>query len=204
MKIICIGRNYLEHARELKNPVPQKPVFFLKPGTALVRGDCTFSIPSFSNEIHYETELVFRISKIGKRIPEDRAIEHVDAIGIGLDFTARDLQQAAKEKGLPWEIAKAFDHSAPLSAEMLPVNHFKDLRNISFSLLKNGLKVQDGNSSEMIFSIQKIIAYVSAFITMEPGDLVYTGTPEGVGPVAPGDKLEAFIGDDRMLVCSVV
>lgn len=203
MKIICIGRNYLEHARELKNPVPQKPVFFLKPSTALVNGNCTFKIPSFSNEIHYETELVFRMSKKGSRVLENQAIDCIDGIGIGLDFTARDLQQAAKEKGLPWEIAKAFDNSAPISEEMLPVSYFEDLQNIEFSLLKNGEKVQEGNSADMIFSIQRIIAYVSEFITLEPGDLVFTGTPEGVGRVAPGDILEAFIGRRKMLVCSI-
>jgi len=203
MKIICIGRNYVEHARELNNPLPEKPVFFLKPDTALVIRNRPFYYPDFSTEIHYETELVLKICKVGKSIPEKFAHDYYDQIGLGFDFTARDLQQKCKEKGLPWEIAKGFDYSAPISQEFIPIESIPDLKNISFHLELNGNKVQEGNSGEMIFSFEKIIAYVSKFMTLHTGDLIFTGTPAGVGPVKIGDKLEAFLEDKLLLTCCI-
>jgi len=203
MKIICIGRNYVEHAKELNNPLPEKPVYFLKPDTALVIRNRPFFYPDFSNDIHYETELVLKVCKVGKSIPEKYAHEYYNKIGIGIDFTARDLQQKCKEKGLPWEIAKGFDYSAPVSPEFIPVEQISDLNNIRFSMLLNGNKVQDGNSGDMIFSFDKIITYVSKFMTLRTGDLIFTGTPAGVGPVKIGDKLEAFIEGRLLLKCLV-
>jgi acylpyruvate hydrolase len=203
MKIICIGRNYVEHARELNNPLPASPVFFLKPDTALVIKNRPFYYPDFSSEIHYETELVLKVCKVGKSVPEKYAADFYDKIGIGLDFTARDLQQKCKEKGLPWEIAKGFDYSAPVSQEFIPKTNFGDLKNIRFHLELNGKKVQEGNSGDMIFSFEKIIAYVSQFITLRTGDLIFTGTPAGVGPVKIGDKLEAYMEGKSMLKCNI-
>lgn len=202
MKIICIGRNYSEHARELNNAVPAEPVFFMKPDTALLIRNRPFYYPAFTRDLHYECELVLRINKLGRHISEKFAHTYFDAIGIGIDFTARDLQQQAKEKGLPWEKAKAFDFSAPISTFM-PVSEFPDLKNIRFSLLKNSVKVQDGNSGDMIFDFHTLIAYVSRFVTLRTGDYIFTGTPAGVGPVAIGDKLEAFIGERKMLQCII-
>ena len=203
MKIICIGRNYTEHAKELNNPLPEKPVFFLKPDTALVIRNRPFYYPDFSQDVHYETELVLKICKVGKSIPEKYASDFYDRIGLGLDFTARDLQQKCKEKGLPWEIAKGFDYSAPISQEFIPKENFSDLRNIKFHLLLNGIKVQEGNSADMIFSFEKVISYVSQFMTLRTGDLIFTGTPAGVGPVKIGDKLEAFLEDKPLLSCHI-
>jgi acylpyruvate hydrolase len=203
MKIICIGRNYAEHARELNNNVPDNPVFFLKPDTALVIRNRPFYYPDFSKDIHYETELVLKICKVGKSVPENYASEFYDRIGVGLDFTARDLQQKCKEKGLPWEIAKGFDYSAPISPEFIPKENFKDLKNISFHMLLNGNKVQQGNSADMIFPFEKIISYVSQFMTLRTGDLIFTGTPAGVGPVKIGDKLEIFLEGKSMLSCQI-
>lgn len=203
MKIICIGRNYTEHARELNNPLPTEPVFFLKPDTALLIRNRPFYYPDFSADIHYETELVLKICKVGKSIPEKYAGDFYDQIGLGIDFTARDLQQKCKEKGLPWEIAKGFDHSAPISPEFLPKESFPDPNNISFHLHLNKTKVQQGNSGDMIFSFEKIISYVSHFITLRTGDLIFTGTPAGVGPVKIGDQLEAFLEGRLMLTCSI-
>jgi acylpyruvate hydrolase len=198
MKIICIGRNYIEHANELNNPVPTKPVFFLKPETALIRANQPFFYPDFSNDIHYEVELVLHICKLGKHINEKFAHTYYDGIGIGIDFTARDIQNECKKKGLPWEIAKAFDGSAPVS-NFLPMEKFPDIFDINFSLQKNGQVVQQGNSGMMIFSFAQIISYVSSFVTLKIGDLIFTGTPAGVGPVKKDDILEAFIGDDKLL-----
>ena len=203
MKIICIGRNYIEHARELNNSLPENPVFFLKPDTALVIRNRPFFYPDFSKDIHYETELVLKVCKVGKSVPEKYAHEFYDKIGLGFDFTARDLQQKCKEKGLPWEIAKGFDYSAPISPVFIPKEQFNDLNNIRFSMLLNGNKAQEGNSGDMIFSFDKIIAYVSKFMTLRTGDLIFTGTPAGVGPVKIGDKLEAFLEDKLMLTCMV-
>ncbi len=199
MKIIAIGRNYINHAKELKNEVPTEPVFFMKPETALLRNNQPFYLPDFSEEIHYETEIVLRIGKVGKAIPEKFALSHIDAIGIGYDFTARDLQNKLKAKGLPWEAAKAFDYSAAISPEFIPIDVFPDLKNINFSMKKNGQIAQQGNTNDLIFSFEKIIAYVSRFVSLKTGDLIYTGTPEGVGKVSEGDILEAYIEDNLML-----
>ncbi len=203
MKIICIGRNYVEHAKELNNPLPSEPVFFLKPDTALLIKNRPFYYPEFSDNIHYEAEIVLKISKVGKYIDERFADTYYDEIGIGVDFTARDLQKKAKEKGLPWEKAKAFDFSAPLSDRFISRKDLDDTGNISFTLLKNGEEVQKGNTANMIFSFRQIISYVSRFITLRTGDLIFTGTPEGVGPVKVGDVLEAYIGSERMLRCEI-
>jgi len=203
MKIICIGRNYVEHARELNNPLPKDPVFFLKPDTALVIRNRPFYYPDFSDDIHYETELVLKICKVGKSIPEKLAGDYYDEIGLGFDFTARDLQQKCKEKGLPWEIAKGFDYSAPVSQEFVAKDSIPDIKNISFHMELNGNKVQEGNSGDLIFSFEKVIAYVSKFMTLRTGDLIFTGTPAGVGPVKIGDKLEAYLEDKLMLKCQI-
>lgn len=202
MKIICIGRNYSEHAKELNNAVPTEPVFFLKPDSALLIRNRPFFYPEFTSDLHYECEIVLKITKVGKCIQEKYAQSYIGAIGIGIDFTARDLQQKAKDKGLPWEKAKAFDFSAPVSS-FIPVEEFEDINTIHFSLLKNGIQVQKGNTSDMIFSYKAIIAYVSQYMTLKTGDLIFTGTPAGVGPVAIGDKLEAFIGERKMLTCNI-
>ena len=203
MKIICIGRNYIEHARELNNPVPTKPVFFMKPDTALLQKHNPFFYPDFSNDVHYEAELVLKISKNGRHIQEKFAHKYFEEIGIGIDFTARDVQAECKKKGLPWEIAKAFDQSAPLSNTFLPKSGFKDLSDINFSLKINGETRQKGNSKHMIFSFDQIIAYVSQFITLKIGDLIFTGTPEGVGPTQINDRFEAFIEDKKLLAFNV-
>jgi len=192
MKIICIGRNYHEHAKELNNPIPEAPVFFMKPETALLPKRHPVFYPDFTKDLHYEVELVLKICKLGKHIESKFAFNYFDSIGIGIDFTARDLQSKCKKEGLPWEMAKSFDHSAPVS-KFYPITDFPS-DNIEFSLLKNNLLVQKGNSSEMIFSFGDLIAYVSKFITLKEGDLIFTGTPAGVGPVSIGDHLEAFIG----------
>jgi len=202
MKIICIGRNYHEHAKELNNPVPKEPVFFLKPDSAILIRNRPFYYPDFSEEIHYETELVLKINRVGKNIQEKFASTYYEEIALGFDFTARDLQKKSKEKGLPWEIAKAFDFSAPLGT-FINKNELPDLTQIKFHLELNGNKVQDGNSSEMIFTFDQIITYVSRFITLKTGDLIFTGTPAGVGPVKIGDKLEAFLEGELNLSCSI-
>ena len=203
MKIICIGRNYVDHARELNNPVPENPVFFLKPDTALLRRNRPFYYPDFSEDIHYECELVVKINKLGKNIQKKFAHTYYNEIGIGIDFTARDLQANAKAKGLPWEIAKAFDASAPLSMEFINKDEFADLNDIGFHLDKNGETVQEGNSADMIFDFDDLIAYLSKFFTLKTGDLIFTGTPAGVGPIRIGDKLEAYIGDRLLLKCNI-
>ena len=199
MKIICIGRNYSEHAKELNNPVPTKPVFFMKPDTALLQKHNPFFYPEFSNDVHYETELVLKISMNGRHIQEKFAHKYFEEIGIGIDFTARDLQSECKKKGLPWEIAKAFDQSAPLGNKFIPKTNFPDLDNINFSLKINGENRQKGNSGNMIFSFDKIISYVSQFITLKIGDLIFTGTPEGVGSTKINDHFEVFIEDEKLL-----
>ena len=188
MKIICIGRNYADHAKEMNSPLPESPMFFMKPDTALLSNNAPFYHPDFSSDIHYECELVVRIAKQGKSIDAKFAERYYNQIGLGVDFTARDLQQQCKEKGHPWEIAKAFDGSAVLSSKFLDVSTL-DLNEINFSLEQNGKVVQLGKSSELIFSINEIIAYVSRFITLKTGDLIFTGTPAGVGPVSIGDRL---------------
>jgi 2-keto-4-pentenoate hydratase/2-oxohepta-3-ene-1,7-dioic acid hydratase in catechol pathway len=202
MKVICIGRNYVLHAKELNNPVPEIPVWFMKPETSLIHKNQPFFYPEFSQDIHFETELVYRICKVGKYIDQKFAHTYYDAIGIGFDFTARDLQSEFKAKGLPWEPAKAFDGAAPIS-KFIPKEEFQNLDAIEFSMRKNGELTQSGNSKDMLFPIDRIIAYVSKFLTLKIGDLIYTGTPAGVGPIEIGDKLEAFIGDELMLTTNI-
>ena len=198
MKIICIGRNYVNHAKELGNDIPTEPIFFLKPATAIQPKGHPFFIPHFSNNIHYEVELVIKINKAGKHIEERFAHKYYNQIGLGIDFTARDIQEECKAKGLPWEKAKGFDGSAQISRTFINKAELV-LNDIKFSLEKNGEQVQIGNSKDMIFSFDKIIAYISKFYTLQIGDLIYTGTPEGVGPVKAGDKLQGFIVEKEML-----
>lgn len=197
MKILCIGRNYAKHAQELGNSVPTEPLFFLKPETAIQPKGHPFFIPHFSNDIHYEVELVVKINKTGKHIEEKFAHKYYSEIGLGIDFTARDIQQECKAKGLPWEKAKGFDGSAQISSTFIEKSDL-ELDNITFSLNKNGKQVQLGNSSEMIFKFDKIIAYLSKFYSLKIGDLIFTGTPEGVGKVEKGDLLNGFIGEQEM------
>lgn len=198
MKIFCIGRNYLEHAKELNNALPEKPVFFLKPDTSIVIRNRPFFYPDFSTDIHYETELVIKINKNGKHISEKFAGTYYHEIGLGIDFTARDLQQECKKNGLPWEVAKGFDQSAPIS-KWIGLSELKNTANILFHLDLNGKLVQTGSSKDMIFSFDKIIAYISQFITLKMGDLIFTGTPAGVGPVKIGDHLEGYLEERKML-----
>ncbi len=198
MKIICIGRNYAAHIEELKNEKPGQPVVFLKPDTALIKGEAPFYYPDFSSNIHHEIELVLKISKEGKYIQPQFAHRYFEEIGLGIDFTARDLQDQCKAKGLPWEIAKAFNGSAPIG-NFKPVSEFNDLKNIDFHLEINGEIKQKGNTSLMLFDFATIISYVSQFFTLKKGDLIYTGTPAGVGPVQTGDQLIGFIGNEKML-----
>jgi acylpyruvate hydrolase len=198
MKIICIGRNYAAHIEELKNEKPGQPVVFLKPDTALIKGEAPFYYPDFSSNIHHEIELVLKISKEGKYIQPKFAHRYFEEIGLGIDFTARDLQDQCKAKGLPWEIAKAFNGSAPIG-NFKPVSEFSDLKNIDFHLEINGEVKQKGNTSLMLFDFATIISYVSQFFTLKKGDLIYTGTPAGVGPVQTGDQLIGFIGNEKML-----
>ncbi|HTA60833.1 MAG TPA: fumarylacetoacetate hydrolase family protein [Bacteroidia bacterium] len=197
MKIICIGRNYAEHAKEMKSEVPTEPVFFLKPETALLK-DKDFYYPEFTKDLHHEVEIVLKISKNGKHIAEEFASQYYNEIGIGIDFTARDLQIKCKEKGLPWEKAKAFDNAAPIG-DFVSKNNFASLKNISFHLNINGSQRQIGNTKDLIFSFEKIISYISQFITLKTGDLIFTGTPEGVSAVNIGDVLEASIENKKML-----
>ena len=199
MKILCIGRNYAEHIAELQNETPDAPVIFAKPDTALLQRNQPFFYPDFSQDIHHEIELVLRISKNGKNIEEKFAHTYFDAIGLGIDFTARDLQSKLKSKGLPWELAKGFDGSAPLSTTFKPVSDFTDLANINFRLEVNGQVRQQGNSSLMLHPFAAIISYISRFITLKMGDLIFTGTPSGVGPVQIGDQLTGYIEDEKLL-----
>ncbi len=197
MKIICIGRNYTEHAKELNNAVPTKPVFFLKVDTALLTKNKPFYLPSFSTDIHYELELVVKINRVGKHIEERFANRYYDEVGLGIDITARDLQNEAKKKGLPWEIAKSFDNSAPISNEFVKLADLP--KNINFKLEIDEKQVQNGYSDDMIFSIDKIISYISQFYTLKIGDLIFTGTPSGVGQLKVGNKLKAYLGDKLMM-----
>ncbi|MBS9523287.1 fumarylacetoacetate hydrolase family protein [Litoribacter alkaliphilus] len=198
MKVIAIGRNYAEHIAELENERPAEPVVFLKPDTAVLKKNMPFYHPDFSSNIHHEVELVLKINKEGKYIKKEFAHRYFDEIGIGIDFTARDLQQKCKEKGLPWEIAKAFNGSAPIG-EFLPIADFKDLNNINFHLAINGEEKQKGNTNMMLFDFGAIIEYVSQFFTLKKGDLIFTGTPAGVSKISIGDRLEAYIEDKKLL-----
>jgi len=198
MKIFCIGRNYVEHARELNNPLPGNPVFFMKPDTSIVIRNRPFFYPEFSSDVHHEIELVIKICKNGKHIDPKFSHTYYKEIGLGVDFTARDLQQECKKNGLPWEIAKGFDFSAPIS-KMIPLESAGKADNIDFCLDLNGNRIQSGNSRDMIFSFDRIISYISKFITVKMGDLIFTGTPAGVGPVKIGDHLEGYLGYRKML-----
>jgi acylpyruvate hydrolase len=198
MKIIAIGRNYAEHAKELNNPVPAVPVIFMKPDTALLKDNKPFYHPEFSQDIHHEVEIVLKISKEGKHISEKFAAGYFMEIALGVDFTARDIQSKHKEKGLPWELAKAFDNSAPVST-FLPKATFADLYNINFNLDINGETRQQGNTKDLLFSFERIIAFVSEYITLKKGDLIFTGTPQGVGKVQVGDRLEGFLEGEKLL-----
>ncbi|HAI74782.1 MAG TPA: 2-hydroxyhepta-2,4-diene-1,7-dioate isomerase [Microscillaceae bacterium] len=199
MKIIAIGRNYAEHIAELQNERPEEPVIFMKPDTALLRHNEPFYHPAFSNDIHHEVELVLRVCKEGKYIDAKFAGNYYDAIGIGIDFTARDLQNKLKAKGLPWEIAKGFNGSAPISDTFIPKENFQDVKNINFDLQVNGTQRQQGNTSLMLFDFDYIITYVSQFFTLRKGDLIFTGTPKGVAAVQVGDKLRASIEGQNLL-----
>lgn len=202
MKIICIGRNYLDHAKELGNKIPTSPLFFLKPDTAIQPKGHPFFIPDFSNNIHFEVELVLKISKNGKNIDEKFSHKYYDEIGIGIDFTARDIQEDCKKNGLPWEKAKGFDGSAQISNEFINKKSLK-LEDINFSLNLNNSLMQKGNSKNMIFSFDQIISYISKYYTLRAGDLIYTGTPSGVGKVEIGDSLSCFINGREMLKVNI-
>ncbi len=196
MKIFCIGRNYSDHAKEMNAEVPVSPIFFMKPDTALHK-ESEFYIPKFTTDLHYECEIVVRIDRVGKNIGENFARKYYSEIGLGIDFTARDLQQQCKEKGLPWEIAKSWENSAPIGNHWFKTSEL-NMDNIQFHLEKNGATVQKGSSAEMIFSIDRIIAYLSQFSTLKVGDLIYTGTPAGVGPVNVGDELVGYLENKEM------
>lgn len=195
MKILCIGRNYEEHAKELKNPLPAEPVVFSKPDSALLRNNQPFFIPDFANDFHHEVEVLVRINRLGKNIAPEFANRYYDEVGLGIDFTARDLQDDLRKKGLPWEKCKAFDGSAVIS-EFVPKDRFADVQNINFRLDVNGQTRQKGNTADMIFSIDNIIAHLSNYFTLKIGDIIYTGTPAGVGSVHIGDRLTGYIEDE--------
>lgn len=202
MKIICIGFNYLDHIKELNSTIPIEPVFFMKPETALIQKHNPFFIPDFSQSIHYEVEMTVRICKTGKYIKEAFAHNYYDSVGVGIDFTARDLQMKCKENGTPWEICKAFDHSAPLS-EFIKMEDIEDINNTNIRLDINGTMVQNGNTNNMLFNVNKIIEHVSKYVTLKIGDVIMTGTPPGVGAVKIGDTLEAYLNDKKMITLNI-
>ncbi|ULQ53038.1 fumarylacetoacetate hydrolase family protein [Flavihumibacter fluvii] len=202
MKIFCIGRNYVAHAKELGNDVPDEPVVFMKPKSALLQSHTPFYYPEFTNELHYECELVLRISKNGKYIQDRYASKYYDAITTGIDFTARDIQNELKEKGLPWEKAKAWDNSAVIG-KWVPLDDIKNKKEITFSLLKNKEVVQEGNSNLMIFNFDKIVAHISNYFSVNIGDLIFTGTPAGVGECVVGDELEGYMNDQLMFAVEI-
>jgi 2-keto-4-pentenoate hydratase/2-oxohepta-3-ene-1,7-dioic acid hydratase in catechol pathway len=202
MKIICIGRNYVEHAKELGNDIPDEPVIFMKPKSAIIQPHTPFYYPEFTNELHYECELVLRISKNGKYIQERHASNYYNGITVGIDFTARDIQDELKKKGLPWEKAKAFDNSAAIG-KFIDIKPDFNKKNINFSFFKNGEKVQQGNSGNMIFGIDKLIANISMYFSLNIGDYIFTGTPAGVGECVVGDELEAFLENESLLKLEV-
>ena len=202
MKILCIGRNYAKHAKEMNTDVPAKPLVFMKPPSALLANNKPLYYPEFTKNLHYEVEVVLKICKNGRHVQKEFASSYYNEIGIGIDFTARDIQAACKAKGHPWEIAKAFDSSAPISNQFVPIKELnKDA--IAFSLKKNGETVQVGNTQDLIFDFDYLICYLSQYFKLQIGDLIYTGTPEGVGPVQIGDQLEAFIEEKSMLSCTI-
>lgn len=202
MKIICIGRNYAEHAKELGNAIPDEPVIFMKPKNALLQGHTPFYYPEFTNDLQYECELVLRVCKNGKYINERQASNYYNGISVGIDFTARDIQQEHKEKGLPWEKAKAFDNSAAVG-KFIDITPGFTKKGIKFSLKKNGEVVQNGNSDDMIFSFDSIISHISNYFSLNIGDLIFTGTPAGVGELVVGDEIEAFLADEKLLALTV-
>jgi len=198
MKIICIGRNYVAHAKELNNELPTEPVIFMKPDSALLRNNDPFYIPDWSHDLHHEVEIIVKINKLGKSIEKEFAPRYYSEVGLGIDFTARDLQNKLKDKGLPWEKAKAFDHSAVICKEFIPIELLPNRNAISFRLDINGITVQEGNTSSMIFPIDDLVAHISKYFTLKIGDLIYTGTPAGVGPVKIGDRLEGYLENKKM------
>ena len=202
MKIFCIGRNYVDHVKELNNSLPSQPMVFMKPTSALLIKNRHFFLPEFSNDIHYEGEIVLKIGKNGKHIQPEFALSYIEAIGYGIDFTARDIQQQCREKGHPWEIAKGFDHSAAIS-EFIPFENFEP-DNIQIKTVLNGETVQNGNSKDMIFNFKEIIVHLSKYFTVQMGDYIYTGTPAGVGSVKIGDRIEGFINGEKMLKCDIM
>ena len=202
MKIICVGRNYADHAKELGNDIPEDPVIFMKPKSALLQSHTPFYYPEFSNELHYECELVLRVCKNGKYIQERHASNYYNGITVGIDFTARDIQDELKKKGLPWEKAKAFDNSAAVG-KFIDVTPAMNRKNINFTFYKNKELVQTGNSGDMVFSIDSLIAHISNYFSLNIGDLIFTGTPAGVGECVVGDILEAFLEKDNLLTVEV-
>jgi 2-keto-4-pentenoate hydratase/2-oxohepta-3-ene-1,7-dioic acid hydratase in catechol pathway len=202
MKIFCIGRNYSDHAKELGNEVPDEPVIFMKPKTALLQPHTPFYYPEFTNDLHYECELVLRVSKNGKYIQEKYATKYYDAVTVGIDFTARDIQDELKKKGLPWEKAKAWDNSAVIG-KWVPLTAIKEKSSINFGLYKNKELVQQGNSGDMIFEFDYLVSYISNYFSINIGDLIFTGTPKGVGEVVVGDELEGFMEEQSLLAVEV-
>ena len=202
MKIFCVGRNYIDHAKELKNEVPDEPVIFMKPKSALLQPHTPFYYPEFTNELHYECELVLRIAKNGKYIQEKFANKYYDAVSVGIDFTARDIQNELKQKGLPWEKAKAWDNSAVVG-KWVPFANLKNKNAVNFALYKNKELVQQGNSEDMLFSFDYIVSYISNFFSINIGDLIFTGTPAGVGELVVGDELEGFLEDENLFALDI-
>ena len=202
MKIICIGRNYVDHIDELKNDIPKNPIIFFKPSICKLEGS-DFKIPDFSSDIHHEIEIIYKISKSGKNIHISDSINYISGIGLGIDFTARDIQSKFKEKSLPWSISKSFDNSAAIS-KFKSLDEFKDIENIDFSLSKNSIKVQSGNSKLMIFKIEYLIHYISQFISLEENDIIFSGTPKGVNKLKFGDKLEGYIENEKTLNINII
>ncbi|MDH3650422.1 MAG: fumarylacetoacetate hydrolase family protein [Saprospiraceae bacterium] len=202
MKIICIGRNYLAHAAELNNPVPEYPLVFMKPSTSLLVNGKPFYYPAFSKDVHYEVEVVLKVSKNGRHIQPEHANSYFDELTLGIDFTARDLQKELKQKGHPWELSKAFDNAAVVGT-FLDCDSLRDVSALSFLLKKNGVMVQEGNTRDLIFDFQTLIAYTSQYFKLQAGDLIFTGTPAGVGPISIGDNLKGFIGDTVVLECEI-
>ena len=198
MKIFAIGFNYIDHANELKSQVPEEPVFFMKPDSSIVKRNKPVFYPNFTNDLQYEIEIVIKLNRVGKCISEKFAHRYYNEIGIGIDFTARDIQHVCRDKGLPWEVSKAFDGSAPIG-DFMKKSDFSDINNINFHLDINGITVQIGNTGDMIFSFDKIVSHISKYITVKMGDIIFTGTPVGVGPVKIGDHLQAYIESYLML-----
>ena len=202
MKIICIGRNYTAHINELENEKPEEPVVFIKPDSSVLPKQQDFYIPEFSNDVHYEVEVLVKIKKVGKHISKEFAPTYYDEVGLGIDFTARDLQSKLKEKGLPWEKAKGFDGAAVIG-EWLPKKDFKDINDLNFKLVKNNEMVQEGNTSLMLWKIDEIIAYVSTFFMLKKGDIIFTGTPAGVGKISPNDYLSGSLEDKELFTLKI-